>query len=202
MKNRIKLAVLCAVLAMEAARAGAQNLVQNVTIALSGYVQGPSNDNGTNATQTAVGTLVATKTVIQTLGAALGTSFSSKAQLQFMLDTSGNLQSIVVSDGGQQTDVTTSFTITDGNYVSKSKSNDTTGAGSAIRYGIREFAFSTTSGLSFDVQGFTTIVASTVAATGGTTTTLVEFTATVAGTGTDANGNPLVLKGAISGTKD
>lgn len=202
MKNLAKLSVVCAVLALAGTRVGAQNLVQNITIALSGYDQSPAVDNGTNTTQAAVGILVTTKNVIQALGAALGVSFSSSAQLQFLLSTAGVLQSVAVSDGGQQTDVTSFVTITDGNYVIKSKSNDSTGVGSQLEYGIREFTLSPGGGLSFDVQGFTTIIASTTAGSGGTTTTVVQFTAAVAGTGTDANGNTLVLKGTISGTKD
>jgi hypothetical protein len=202
MKNILKLSVLCAILAQGATQVGAQTLVQNLTIALSGYIQGTNSDNGTNTTQTLTAAQVTTKTVIQALGAALGTTFSAKAQLQAVLDTSGLLQSVVVTNGGQQTDVTTFFTVTDGNSVSKSKTNDSTGAGSQTEYVVREISFANPGGLSFDVQGFSVIAASTTAGSGGTTKTLIQFAATVAGSGTDANGNTMVLKGIIAGTKN
>jgi hypothetical protein len=201
MKTITRLAAISTGLTLAAMPCNAQNLAQNITIALAGYVQGPSSDNGSNTTQTVVSAQVTTKTVIQALGTALGVTFSSKAQLEAILDTSGTLQSIVVTNGGQQTDVTSFFTITDVNFVSKTRTNDSTGASTQTQYGIREFSFTSSGGLSFDVQGFATIAASTSSGTAGTTT-LVQYTATVAGSGTDANGNTMVLKGTIIGAKD
>ena len=124
MKNLVKLSIISAILAFEASQGRAQNLVQNITIALSGYVQGTNSDNGSNATQTASATQATTKSVIQGLGTLLGTNFSAKAQLQFVLDTSGVLQAVVINNGGQQTDVTAFFSVTDGSPVTKSKTND------------------------------------------------------------------------------
>jgi hypothetical protein len=193
----MRLIVLCGLLALAGTRARAQSLVQNINISLTGYSQGASNNTGTNATQKLNTTKVTTATVIQALGAVLDTTFSSKAQLQAISDTSGDLQSIVVSDGGQQTDVTSFFTLTTGNFVSKSTSNDNNGAGNQIQYGIEEFALSNNGGLSFDVQGFTTVISTTTAGSNGTTT-ITQLTASVAGSGTDANGNATVLRGTIS----
>jgi len=202
MKSLVKLSIISAILACEASQGRAQNLVQNITIALSGYVQGTNSDNGSNATQTASATQVTTKSMIQGLGTLLGTNFSAKAQLQFVLDTSGVLQAVVVNNGGQQTDVTAFFSVTDGSSVTKSKTNDSTGVGSQTEYVIREFALANPGGLNFDVQGFTVLTASTTAGTGGTTKTLIQFAATVSGSGTDTNGNTTVLKGTIAGTKN
>jgi hypothetical protein len=191
--------LLCGLFALAGAKANGQNVVQNVTIVLTGYDQGATNDDGTTSTQKLSTTKVTTATVIQALGTALGTNFSSKAEFQAISNTAGSLQSFVVSDGGQQTDVTTYFTFTPGTSVSKSDTSDSTGVGSQTSYGIQEFTFLNIGGLSFDVQGFTTMTSSTTGASGATTT-ISQLTASVAGTGTDANGNTTVLRGTISVT--
>jgi hypothetical protein len=200
MKNRFKVIIAGALTALGAIQIHAQSVTQTVTISLTAYVQAQSqNDNGTNTISTVSRGTVTTASVIQALGASVGATFDSKAVLQAISDTSGNLQSIVVADNGQQTDVTSFFTFTTGNFVSSGRTKDSTGAGTQTQLGTEEFALNIASGLSFDVQGFTTISSvTTFSTTSQSTTTISQLTASVAGSGNAANGNSAVFRGTIS----
>jgi hypothetical protein len=187
-------------MALAASQTHAQSVVQTITISLSGLVQAQSqSDNGTNTISTVAHTSVTTASVIQALGASLGVTFDSKAVLEAISDTSGNLQSIVVLDDGKTNDVTSYFTVNPGNFITSGKISDATGAGTQTQYGSEEFVLTIGGGLSFDVQGLTTITSTiTFSATAQTTTSVSQTTATVSGAGTAANGNTTILKGTIT----
>jgi len=186
-------------LAVTAARTSAQSAAQTITISLSGLVQTQTQlDNGTNTVSTVAHTSVTTANVIQALGASLGTTFDSKAVLEEISDTNGNVQ-FVISDDGQTNDVTSFFTINQGNFITKGSANDVTGAGTQIQYGVEEFVLTISGGLNFDEQGLTTITSTTTfSRTNQTATTVAQTTATVSGSGTASNGNTTILKGTIS----
>jgi len=200
MKKQFGIVLISAVAALSAADSHAQLVMQPMTINLSGWVQVQSqNDNGTNTISTLAHASVTTASVIQALGAAVGTNFDSKATLEAVSDTNGNLLSIVVMDDGQTNDVTSFFTFNPGNFVASGKFSDSTGAGTETQYGTEEFVLTINGGLSFDVQGLTTLTSVTLfSATNKATITTSQLNATVAGSGTATNGNATVLKGSIS----
>ena len=97
MKYSIKLAVLGALLAAGVAQAATTtyttNLVRTVSFALTATIQGPTTTKGTTVTTASV----ATKDVIGALAKALGTNFTSKAQL-LSVEYSGGDSKWVVRD--------------------------------------------------------------------------------------------------------
>jgi len=169
MKYSIKLAVLGAFLAAGVAQAATTttvtNFEQTLSFALTATMQGPTTTNasGTIVTTAATTASVATKDMIAALGKALGTNFSSKAQLLVITPTNTDNSSYwvvrdVVNKTNVDTTVSDSFTHDKLGTVTSSKVSN--GKTTGTKYRVSDLMFqppSPSPSLSFDLRDFGTI---------------------------------------------
>jgi hypothetical protein len=201
MKQIVKLTAIAALFVVSAAhtKADQTNLVQNLSIRLSGITQGQPETSG-NVVRTSVAFWrVGTGDVIKQLGSATGNSFSDQAKLVVVTPLPSGTSAIVVRDGTGSVDVTSFFVYEQkSGFVSSSHANLKTGRSGSSNYSIQRLAltdsvaYSTVLGLHFDVQG----VAVETSATSAAGDTRTELDAGVSGSG-DENGNLLILEGSF-----
>ena len=200
----LKLAVLAVVSMAVAVQVQADqvtNLVQNFSIQLVGYSQGGSSHFGNVVTTNVNVVQVGTRQVIQSLGAANATTFSTFAKLVLVTPQDGSAIRVEVRDGNNQpVDVTDFFDIEalTGSLVA-SVSNTKTGRGSSVTYEIGRFALQDAHGqslsLHFNVDGIVT-GSSSSPLFGPISPQNTTIDANVSGSG-DRNGNFLILQGSI-----
>jgi uncharacterized lipoprotein NlpE involved in copper resistance len=201
MIHKNKIAAMAAVLVLIAidGRADQTNLVQSLSIQLSGIAQGQPKTNG-NVVRTGFDFVrVGTGDVITQLGSATGNSFSSKAKLVVVTPLPSGSSAIVVRDGSSSADVTSFFVYEQkSEFVSTGQTNLRTGRGNSTDYSIQRLALkdstdnATLLSLHFDVQGVA-VETSFFSATAGTQT---ELDASVSGSG-DQNGKLIILEGSF-----
>ena len=164
MKKLIGLATIGGLLAIGTIRTQAQttntNVVLNVVIAMTGYLQITNPPDGNAVVERA---LISTRSVINLLGRVLGTNFSTHAKLLAVntVGSGGGGPRFIVRDSVG----TTRFDTDVSNYVSAgdlaSVRSRRTGAGGrsvSTQYAILEFRLTNTgSEGDFDVQGFSTL---------------------------------------------
>ncbi len=198
MKKTIKFATLAALAALGVAPANAQsNLVQNLNIQLTGFVQGQDAMGNLLAKPTSI----STKDIIQkVLGPALGMTFSTSAKLLVITPLSTNEPvtfKIVVQDGmpAVRTDVSAYFAETEKGDAVETSTVNALGMVRATDYSILEFTLTAAQG-DFDVQGVTTVTTASVVRAGKIIGESTQLTAKVAGTG-HITGNFAVVQGTI-----
>jgi hypothetical protein len=200
--NQIKLTAIAALFAVAAfqTKADTTNLVQNVSIQLTGYRQGAPRTNSTTITVGVDTTSVGTAGVIAALGAATGNSFSTGAQLVSVTPLAGGDSAVQVRDGGNTVDVTEFFSHQQfGDTLFTSTTTRSTGRTSESDFSVQRFALHDVFGfpaltLHFDVQGVTQADDTSV---GGVSSPGSNITANVLGTG-DRNGRFMIFQGTIS----
>jgi hypothetical protein len=200
--NQLKLTAIAALFAMAAFRTNADttNLVQDVSIQLTGFRQGAPR---TNLTSIVVGldtTRVTTAGVIAALGASTGNSFSTGARLVSVTPVAGGDSAVQVRDGTNTVDVTMFFSHQQfGDTLVTSFTTISTGRTSESDFSVQRFALHDAGGfpalsLSFDVQGITQNDDTSV---GGVSSPGSNLTASVAGTG-DRDGRFMILQGFVT----
>jgi hypothetical protein len=200
--NQIKLTAVAALFAVAAfqTKADTTNLVQNVSIQLTGYSQGAPRTNSTTITVGVDTTSVNTAGVIAALGAATGNSFSGGAHLVSVTPLAGGDSAVQVRDGSNTVDVTAFFSHQQfGDTLFTSTTTRSTGRTSESDFSVQRFALHDGGGfpaltLHFDVQGVTEADDTSV---GGVSSPGSNITASVVGTG-DRNGRSMILTGTIS----
>jgi hypothetical protein len=200
--NRIKLTAVAVLIAMAALRANADttNLVQDVSIQLTGFRQGATRTNATSIVTSADTTRVGTVGVIAALGASTGNSFSTNAHLVSVTPLAGGDSSVQVRDGGNTVDVTAFFSHQQfGDTLMTSFTTLSTGRTSEADFSVQRFALLDASGfpaltLHFDVQGITEAADTAV---NGVSSPGSNVTANVVGTG-DRNGRFMIVEGLIT----
>jgi hypothetical protein len=195
-----KLAVLGAVALAFAAQVQAQqtNLVQNLSIQLSGFSQGGAATFSHTVETNVNPVRVDTRQIIQALATATMNSFSSTSKLVVVTPLGGGNPSIQVRDGSNPpVDVSEFFDLEAlSGSVNGSVQDTRSGRGSSISYEIARFALQDAVGASlsihFDVNGVTT-TSSDIPSSG---VPIPMVNANVSGSG-DRNGNLLILQGSI-----
>lgn len=199
--NQIKLTAVAALFAVAAfqTHADTTNLVQNVSIQLTGFRQGAPRTNSTTITVGVDSTSVGTAGVIAALGAATGNSFSTGARLVSVTPLAGGDSAVQVRDGGNTVDVTAFFSHQQfGDTLFTSTTVRSTGRTSESDFSVQRFALHDAAGfpaltLHFDVQGVTESHDTSV---GGVSSPGSDITANVLGTG-DRNGTFMIFQGTI-----
>ena len=200
--NQIKLTAIAALFAVAALRTNADttNLVQDVSVQLTGYRQGAPRTNSTSIIVGVDTTSVGTAGVISALGAATGNSFSSGARLVTVTPVAGGDSSVQVRDGANTVDVTMFFSHQQfGNTLVTSTTSRSTGRTSESDFSVQRFALHDAGGfpaltLHFDVQGITE---NDDTAVGGVSSPGSTLTGNVVGTG-DRNGRFMIMQGLIT----
>jgi hypothetical protein len=200
--NQIKLTAVAALFAVATFQSNADttNLVQNVSIQLTGYRQGAPRTNSTTITVGVDSTSVGTAGVIAALGAATGNSFSTGARLVSVTPLAGGDSAVQVRDVGNTVDVTAFFSHQQfGDTLFTSTTSRSTGRTSESDFSVQRFALHDAGGfpaltLHFDVQGITEADDTAV---GGVSSPGSDITANVVGTG-DRNGRFMIFTGTIS----
>jgi hypothetical protein len=193
----LSLAILLALCAAQA-RADQTNLVQDLSIQLSGLKQGRSTTSGNVAVTSTDSAWVGTRDVINALGAATGNTFSKAAKLVVITLLPDGSSSVAVRDGGNSVDVSGYFYHEQqSDFIVSSVANKKTGKASSSDYSLQRFALMDSGGspltLHFDVRGIT-VDSSSTSANGVSNR---ESSADVTGMG-DRNGSFLILQGTIS----
>jgi hypothetical protein len=200
--NRLKLTAIAALFAVATLRANADttNLVQDVSIQLTGYRQGAPRTNSTSIVVSVDTTSVGTAGVISALGAATGNSFSTGARLVSVTPVAGGDSSVQVRDGGNTVDVTMFFSHQQfGDTLVTSITSRSTGRTSESDFSVQRFALHDAGGfpaltLHFDVQGITE---NDDTAVGGVSSPGSTLTGNVVGTG-DRNGRFMIMQGLVT----
>jgi hypothetical protein len=199
--NQLKLTAIAALFAVAAFRTNADttNLVQVVSVHLTGYLQGSPRTNSTYIVTGVDTTRVGTAGVIAVLGASTGNSFSTNAHLVSVTPLGGN-SSVQVRDGSTTVDVTAFFSHQQfGDTLFTSFTTISTARTSEADFSVQRFALHDASGfpaltLHFDVQGITQVDDTSV---GGISSPGSNLTANVVGTG-DRDGRFMILQGCIT----
>jgi hypothetical protein len=199
--NRLKLTAIAALFAVAALRTNADttNLVQDVSVQLTGYRQGAPRTNSTSIIVGVDTTSVGNAGVIAALGAATGNSFSTGARLVSVTPVAGGASSVQVRDGGNTVDVTMFFGHQQfGDTLVTSTTTRKTGRTLESDFSVQRFTLHDAGGfpaltLHFDVQGITENDDTAVA---GASSPGSEITGNVVGTG-DRNGRFMILQGFI-----
>jgi len=167
------------------------NVVQTVNIALTGFEQ-TGGGSGVSSVH------ITTKDILRDLQTATGTTFSPRAKLTAVTPLGGGTTAFIVQDpsntNSAQTDVSGLLSAaTVGTPVAKARTNSR-GKTSGTTYSIESFTYGST-----DTNGTPTAITLTDVQ-GFTVTQLANgaFVTTVHGAGTH-NGNPIVVKGNITG---
>jgi len=200
--NQLKLTAIAALFAVAAFRTNADttNLVQDVSIQLTGYRQGAPRTNSTSIVVGVDSTSVGTAGVIAALGAATGNSFSTGARLVSVTPVSGGDSSVQVRDGGNTVDVTMFFSHQQfGDTLFTSITSRSTGRTSESDFSVQRFALHDAGGfpaltLHFDVQGITE---NNDTAVGGVSSPGSNLAGNVVGTG-DRAGRFMIMQGFIT----
>lgn len=180
------------------AQADQTNVVQDLTIRLDGLAQGPTVTNGNTAITRTRERHINDGDVVAALGKALGTDFSSTANLVVVTPIDGGNSAIQVRDGGTSTDVSAFFVHEQaGSSVGSSELNLRTKRGNSTDYSIQRFALKDVAdvaalGLHFDVSGIA-VETSVTGPNHGDRTTL---DASVSGAG-DLAGQTVILAGRV-----
>jgi hypothetical protein len=199
--NRLKLTAIAALFAVATLRANADttNLVQDVSIQLTGYRQGAPRTNSTTIVVGVDTTSVGNAGVIAALGAATGNSFSPGARLVSVTPVGGGDSSVQVRDGGNTVDVTMFFSHQQfGDTLVTSTTVRKTGRTLESDFSVQRFALHDSGGfpaltLHFDVQGITEADDTSLA---GASSPGSDITGNVVGTG-DRNGRFMIMQGVI-----
>ncbi len=200
MKQLFKLTSLSILLAAAClpVMADQTNVVQDLTINLSGLGQGQSVTNGNVVTTHTTPQHIRTADVIEALGTATGSSFSTTAKLVVITPLGGGTSSIAVRDGTTSVDVTAFFVDeqTSGS-VGSSQLNLKTGRNSTTDYSIQHLALVDAQGvtpltLHFDVRGIAVETSLSTATQAGRS----QLDAYVSGAG-DIGGKVVILEGRI-----
>src|SRR6476646_6605867 len=103
-----KLSALAALFVVAAVRTNADttNLVQDVSVQLTGFSQGAPRTNSTTITVGVDTTSIGNARVIAALGASTGNAFSTGARLVSVTPVAGGDSSVQVRDGSNTVDVT------------------------------------------------------------------------------------------------
>src|SRR5579862_2756749 len=118
-------------------RADQTNLVQTLSIRLSGILQGQTETNGNLVKMSLASARVGVVDVVKALSTATGNSFSDKAALVIVTPLSGGNSAIMVRDAGLSVDVTPFFVYqSKSGFVSSSLSNVKTGRSTSSDYSI------------------------------------------------------------------
>jgi hypothetical protein len=200
--NQLKLTAIAALFAVAALRTNADttNLVQDVSIQLTGYRQGAARTNSTSIVVGLDSTPVGTAGVIAALGAATGNSFSAGAHLVSVTPVAGGDSSVQVRDGDNTVDVTMFFSHQQfGDTLFTSNTTRKTGRTLESDFSIQRFALHDATGfpaltLHFDLQGVTEADDTAV---GGVSSPGSDVTASVVGSG-DRNGRSTLFQGSIT----
>jgi hypothetical protein len=197
-----KLSALAALFVVAAVRTNADttNLVQDVSIQLTGYSQGAPQTNSTTITVGVDTTSIGNARVIAALGASTGNSFSTAARLVSVTPVAGGDSSVQVRDGANTVDVTAFFSHQQfGATLVTSVTVRKTGRTSESDFSVQRFAMHDADGspaltLHFDVQG---IAENDDSAVGGVSSPGSSLTGNVVGTG-DRNGRSMIMQGSVS----
>jgi hypothetical protein len=200
--NHLKLTAIAALFAVAAFRANADttNLVQVVSVQLTGFSQGAPRTNSTSIVVGVDSTSIGTAGVIAALGASTGNSFSSNARLVSVTPLAGGDSAVQVRDGANTVDVTMFFSHQQfGDTLFTSTTSRSTGRASTSDFSVQRFALHDSGGfpalsLNFDVQG---IAENDDTAVGGASSPGSNLTASVVGTG-DRDGRFMILQGFIT----
>jgi hypothetical protein len=197
-----KLTAIAALFTMAALRSNAEttNLVQDISIQLTGYQQGATQINGNSVNTRVDSSRVGTAGVIVALGASTGNSFSTAARLVAVTSLSDGSSSIQVRDGDNSVDVTAFFSHEQsGDTLQSSVTNLKNGHSSESDFSVQRFTLHDVGGyqpltLHFDVQG---IIQVDDSSNNGLSSPGSNLTGNVVGTG-DRNGVFMILQGVIS----
>jgi hypothetical protein len=201
--NQIKkLTAIAALFAVATLRSNADttNLVQDITIQLSGFRQGATQTNGNNVSVGVDSTHIGTDGVIAALGASTGNSFSKSARLVSATSLSDGSSSVQIRDGGNSVDVTGFFAHEQfGDTLQTGSANLRNGRSSESDFSVQRFALHDVGGyppltLHFDVQGITEVDDS---ANGGVSSPGSNLSSNVVGTG-DRSGRFMILEGSVN----
>jgi hypothetical protein len=200
--NQIKLTAIAALFAVAALRTNADttNLVQDVSVQLTGYRQGAPRTNSTSIIVSVDTTSVGNAGVIAALGAATGNSFSTGARLVSVTPVAGGASAVQIRDGGNTVDVTMFFGHQQfGDTLVTSITSRSTGRSSESDFSVQRFTLHDVGGfppltLHFDVQG---IAENDDTAVAGVSSPGSTLTGNVVGTG-DRNGRFMIMQGLIT----
>lgn len=201
--NQIKkLTAMAALFTVAALRCNADttNLVQDISIQLTGFRQGATQTNGNSVSTGVDSARVGTDGVVAALGAATGNSFSRFARLVSVTSLSDGSSSVQIRDGGNSVDVTAFFGHEQfGDTLLTGSTNLRNGRSSEADFSVQRFTLHDVGGYSpltlhFDVQGITEVDDS---ANGGVSSPGSNLTGNVVGTG-DRNGRFMILEGSVS----
>jgi hypothetical protein len=200
MNQHVKIPALAALLLSTAlqSKADQTNLVQHLSIRLSGITQGPTETNKNVVKTSADFARVGTADVIKQLGIATGNSFSDQADLVVVTPLPSGSSSIVIRDGNSSVNVSSFFIYeVKSGFVTSSQSNLKTGRTSSTDYSVQRLALIDSPNypllsLHFDLQG----IAVEMSTTGPSMATRTELDASVSGWG-DQEGKLLLLEGTF-----
>ena len=200
MKYTLKLTFASLLLAVAAfqSRADHTNVVQDLSINLSGLGQGPSVTTGNVTITRTTDQHIETADVIAALGNAMGKTYSDAAKLVVITPLGGGNSSIAVRDGTASDDVTVFFVHEQTSQsVGSSELNSKSGRSSSTDYSIQHFALIDVQGvtplsLHFDVRG----IAVDTSLTTAKQATRSQLDAYVSGAG-DVSGAGVILEGRI-----
>jgi len=201
--NQIKkLTAIAALFTVAALRSNADttNLVQDISIQLTGFRQGATQTNGSSISTGVDSARVGNDGVIAALGAVTGNSFSRSARLVSVTSLSDGSSSVQIRDGGNTVDVTAFFGHEQfGDTLLTGSTNLRNGRSSESDFSVQRFTLHDVGGyqpltLHFDVQGITEVDDS---ANGGVSSPGSNLTGNVVGTG-DRNGRFMILEGSVS----
>lgn len=199
-----KLTAIAALFTLAALRTNADttNLVQNISIQLTGFRQGAPQTNRNIVTVGVDDSRVGNAGVIAALGAATGNSFSTSARLVSVTPLPDGYSSIQIRDGGNTVDVTAFFGHEQfGDSLHTSITDLRSGRSAGSDYSVQRFTLHDVGGyppliLHFDVQGLAQDSDSSNAAGSSPGS---DLGVSVLGTG-DRNGGFLILQGSINVT--
>jgi hypothetical protein len=199
MTHLSKLLTFITLLALGAvqARADQSNLVQDLSIQITGLKQGGTTTNRNSIATGVDFVAVGTRQVIDALGAAVGSSFSRSARLVMVTPLAGGYPTFQVRDGNNMVEVSSFFTYEQSDSVGTSVVNLRTGRATSSQYNIQRLALTdpgnfTPLTLHFDLRGLATGTSTSPANYPGDNETDIDAT----GAG-DRNGNLLILQGTI-----
>jgi hypothetical protein len=199
MKITIKLAALAMLIGgARCVQADQTNVVQELSIRLTGIRQGVAVTNRNVVSTEFVSLRIGTDEVIASLGASTGATFSRASKLLVITPLGGNPARIVVRDGSTVVDVTPFFIHEQvSQSVSTGRLNTKTGRSDSTQYSIQRFGLVDSAerpalSLHFDVRGVS--LDSLLQVPGQIDRT--DLDAYVSGAG-DTDGNAVILEGRI-----
>lgn len=202
MKQFNKFTAVAALVALATLRTNADttNLVQNITIQLTGFRQGNTQTNRSFVSTDLDTTRVGTAGVIAALGTATGNSFSTAAHLVSVTPLPDGDSSIQIRDGDNSVDVTPFFGHEQfGDSLHTSLSDLRSGHSTESDFSVQRFTLHDVGGyppltIHFDVQG---LAQDNDSSNGGVSAPGSDLRVSVLGTG-DRNGGFLILQGSIN----